>query len=170
MAHPAPEPVHPSDRQELLASLAEGILGLARELTLFAPADPEAVRLTATEIHVMRQILRDPGCMPKEAARGASLQRSNFSVALRGLRAKGLVAAEPDPADGRSLRLWPTERAAWNHAHFRRTWAALLDAALDPALDVAACAEVLGRMEAQVAARRRRGPVPPGQAGARVVS
>lgn len=169
MAHPAPDPDRTNDRQDVLAGLAEHILALSRELTLFAPADPEAVRLTATEIHVMRQILRAPGCMPKEAAQGASLQRSNFSVALRALRAKGLVEAEPDPADGRSLRLWPTERAAWNHAHFRRTWSALLDAALDPDLDVAACAEVLGRMEAQVAARRR-GSVPPGPAGAHGVA
>jgi DNA-binding MarR family transcriptional regulator len=143
-------------QDERLADLAELMLSIAREINF--QADPEGgpeARLTATEIHVMRHLGRHPGAMPKDAARGVGLQRSNFSVALRGLRDKGLVAAEPDPADGRSMRLFTTALADRNLAAHRRRWAALLAGARwDPA-ELDGCREVLARLEAVLAANRK---------------
>jgi DNA-binding MarR family transcriptional regulator len=149
-----PGPARPQD--ERLADLAELVLGLAREITFQTggEAEPE-VRLTATEIHVLRYIGRHPGAMPKDVARAVGLQRSNFSVALRSLRDKDLVAAEQDPSDGRSMRLFPTERSATNLLRHRAKWAAFLAGVRCewPGLD--RCLEVLAQVDEALAAARR---------------
>jgi DNA-binding MarR family transcriptional regulator len=159
-SYAVPDPAHP--QEERLADLAELVLGLAREITFQTGggADPEA-RLTATEIHVLRYIGRHPGVMPKEVARAVGLQRSNFSVALRGLRDKDLVAVEPDPCDGRSMRLFPTERSATNLLRHRAKWAAFLAGARCEPPELDRCLEVLAQVDEALAAARR---IPAGEA------
>jgi DNA-binding MarR family transcriptional regulator len=139
----------------LLADLAERILSIAREVNLQTEADNKLIHLTPTEINVMRYIGRRPGIMPKEAARGVGLQRSNFSIALRGLKDRGMVTVVPDEADGRSMRLFPTGVATRNLAHHRLRWANFLRCARSGRLDLPGCLKVLARIDDALAQMRR---------------
>ena len=140
--------------RERLADLAEAVLSVAREINLRVGADRSLVHLTATEINVVRHVGRNPGTTPTEACERLGLKRSNFSVALRAVRERGMVAVVPDERDGRCVRLHPTDAAAKNLAGHRRRWAACLEAALGGGADVGDCVGLLLRIDEALRAER----------------
>ena len=64
--------------------------------------------LPASELEVMRLLVRAPELSVGEVARELGLQPSNASAAIRGLMARGLLERRRDARDGRISRLVPT--------------------------------------------------------------
>jgi DNA-binding MarR family transcriptional regulator len=113
-----------------LAELAEVVLRVAREIDPHGPRALDIVPLTGTEALVMRWIDRNPGVSPSAVADATALKRSNLSVAVGALVAKGMVERRPAPQDARTVQLFPTDLAARNVARLRAHWAGLLRGAL----------------------------------------
>jgi DNA-binding MarR family transcriptional regulator len=86
--------------------------------------------LPATELEVMRLLVRAPELSVGEVARELGLQPSNASAAIRALVARGLLERKPDPRDGRVSRLHPTARAQAIRRQREGAWGELLRARL----------------------------------------
>jgi len=105
-----------------LASLAESILSIAHWLRPRGGEWRDVVELTGTEVAVIREAIRSPGCTPTHIASITGLRRSNVSTAIRVLESRGLlVRARPD-RDARSVQLEATEAAVESFTHMRRLW------------------------------------------------
>ncbi|ANP74444.1 MarR family winged helix-turn-helix transcriptional regulator [Cryobacterium arcticum] len=104
------------------ADLAEVILRAARELSFREHRDSGTISLTPANANVMRYIDRNPGATPSDVADATGVLRSNLSASLRELERLGFVERRSDPADGRGVQLFPTERAARNLAVIRAGW------------------------------------------------
>ena len=116
---------------DALARLADVVLSVARELDPTGPRAVDVVPLTGTEVLVMRWVDTNPGTTPSATADATALRRSNLSVALGSLVAKGMVERRAHPDDARTAQLFPTALAAENIGVLRARWAEALRAALD---------------------------------------
>jgi DNA-binding MarR family transcriptional regulator len=146
--------------EEAYADLADLVLTIGRELRGRAYDDPQIVRLSSTEVNVMRFVDQHPGASPSAVAVGTGLRRSNLSKALRSLEARGLVERSVDDADNRHAVLRPTPLAAENLARLRRSWSRLLSAGLTDggaAPDLPAALNVLRAIETGLAVSRPSG-------------
>ncbi len=105
--------------------------------------DPQAETgldpLPASELEVMRLLVRRPGLSVGEVAQELGLRPSNASAAIRGLLARGLLQRRIDKADGRIARLEPTTRGQAIRRQREEAWGKLLRAQLArlPGEDVA---------------------------------
>lgn len=124
MPYPSP------DTNRTYADLADLVLTVARAVHARAHVDPEILRLTTTEIDVMRFIDHHPDTCPSAVATAVGIQRSNVSPVLRTLKAKGLIERRVNPTDSRHAALRSTARSAENLGRLRRAWAQILDGAL----------------------------------------
>jgi DNA-binding MarR family transcriptional regulator len=102
--------------------------------------------LPASELEVMRLLVRAPELSVGEVARELGLQPSNASAAVRGLVARGLLERRPDPRDGRISRLVPTERAQAIRRQREGAWGQLLRARLSR-LQPEDAAQLLGAVD-----------------------
>jgi DNA-binding MarR family transcriptional regulator len=118
---------------DALARLADAVLRVARELDPAARRSDDVVPLTGTEVLVMRWVDTNPGTTPSETAEATALRRSNLSVALGALIAKGMVERRAHPGDARIAQLYPTALAAESIGVLKRRWAETLRAALGAA-------------------------------------
>ncbi len=103
-------PVAPAISDDALAEFADVVMRIARDIDPNGPHAPDIVPLTGTEALVMRWVHHNPGASPSAVAAATALQRSNCSVALRSLVAKGMIERQTAPDDARVVRLRPT---AW---------------------------------------------------------
>ena len=71
----------------------------------------EAAELTHMEHKVLGYFCRHPGATQSDLASHAGRDKSQLARLIAGLRARGLLDAQPDPADRRNLRLHPTAAA-----------------------------------------------------------
>jgi DNA-binding MarR family transcriptional regulator len=96
--------------------------------------------LPASELEVMRLLVRVPELSVGEVARELGLQPSNASAAVRSLQTRGLLKRKTDSRDGRISRLVPTARAQAIRRQREAAWGGLLRARLRhlPPEDVAA--------------------------------
>lgn len=122
MTSPAPD--------DALAQLADVVLRVARELDPSVRRSDDVVPLTGTEVLVMRWVETNPGTTPSATAEATALRRSNLSVALGALVAKGMVERRPHPGDARLAQLFPTALAAESIGVLKARWAGTLRAAL----------------------------------------
>ncbi|AOX65513.1 MarR family transcriptional regulator [Curtobacterium sp. BH-2-1-1] len=118
----------PSD--DLLAELADVVLRISREIDPHGARSLDIVPLTGTEALVMRWIDRNPGSTPSAVAEATALKRSNLSVAVGSLVAKGMVERRPDPDDARTVQLYSTELAVGSIERLHAHWAGMLRQAL----------------------------------------
>ncbi|ANW67040.1 hypothetical protein MMUR_09760 [Mycolicibacterium murale] len=140
-----------------LAELAQLILNAAREIRFRSHVNPKAVMLNPSEAKVMTCIDAQPGVTPSAVAEATGLQRSNLSTALRGLEERGFVERRVDPHDRRGVNLYPTALSAENLALLQQEWAQTLALGLgDDDSDVVAAKRLLARLDAGLAAARRR--------------
>lgn len=144
--------------QEQWAELADLVLRVAREIRTVEVPDPEAVRLTLSESHVMRHVDRFPGCTPTETAQITGMQRTNVSTTLRALEKKGLVDLHRDEDDHRAVHAYPTALARQNLDLLRGCWSARVGEALGAHEDVTPTLAVLARLEEELVRRRMAGP------------
>lgn len=122
--------MHSAVSDHLLAEFADVLLRISRDIDPNGANSPDLVPLTGTEAIVMRWVARNPGTSPSATADATALQRSNLSVALRSLVAKGMVERHQDPADARTLQLHPTVLAEENIERLHGHWATRLRTAL----------------------------------------
>lgn len=86
--------------------------------------------LPASELEVMRLLVRLPGLSVGEVAVELGLQPSNASATIRALLARGLLERKQDERDGRISRLAPTTRAHAIRREREEAWGTLLRAHL----------------------------------------
>lgn len=149
----APAAASADRAQAAMAELADLVLVLARDLAQVAGDD--VVELTPTEAAVIRCIDRHPAATPSAVAQATGLHRSNLSVTLRSLEAKGMVDRSHDSHDRRSVLLRPTALAHEQVARLRTAWAARVAEGLgdasgdnDTRQSVEAAVALLTRLEA----------------------
>ncbi|SDO49298.1 DNA-binding transcriptional regulator, MarR family [Microbacterium sp. ru370.1] len=131
-----------------LAEFADVVMRIAREIDPNGPQAPDIVPLTGTEALVMRWVHHNPGASPSAVARATALQRSNCSVALRSLVAKGMIERQTAPDDARAVRLLPTALADESVRKLHAFWVDRLRSALDgDDAGVEAAAALLARVE-----------------------
>lgn len=129
----------------LLADFADVLLRISREIDPHGATALDIVPLTGTEALVMRWVNRNPGTSPSATAEATALQRSNLSVALRSLVAKGMVERRQDPVDARTVQLHPTALAGESIGRLHEHWAAKLRTALGG--DERGAVEALGLLQ-----------------------
>ncbi|TCL77214.1 MULTISPECIES: MarR family winged helix-turn-helix transcriptional regulator [unclassified Curtobacterium] len=114
----------------VLAEFADVVLRISREIDPHGAGALDIVPLTGTEALVMRWVDRNPGTSPSATAEATALKRSNLSVALRSLVAKGMVERRPDPDDARVVQLHSTDVARESIGRLHAHWAGKLRTAL----------------------------------------
>ncbi|MDI9892828.1 MarR family winged helix-turn-helix transcriptional regulator [Microbacterium sp. IEGM 1404] len=138
----------PAVSDGVLAAFADVVMRIAREIDPNGPHGLDIVPLTGTEALVMRWVHHNPGTSPSAVAEATALQRSNCSVALRSLVAKGMIERQTAPDDARAVRLLPTPLADRSVEKLHAYWADRLRAALDDdQKGFADAAELLIRVE-----------------------
>ncbi|MDB6428267.1 MarR family winged helix-turn-helix transcriptional regulator [Curtobacterium sp. 20TX0008] len=138
----------PAVSDDALAEFADVVLRIGREVDPHGPHALDIVPLTGTEALVMRWVHRNPGASPSAVADATALQRSNCSVALRSLVAKGMVERRTDPGDARTVQLHPTALAHDSIARLHAHWAGRLRAALGgDESGLGAAADLLARID-----------------------
>ncbi|MFT3864330.1 MAG: MarR family transcriptional regulator [Solirubrobacterales bacterium] len=86
--------------------------------------------LPASELEVMRLLVRRPGLSVNEVAAELAMRPSNVSGTVRTLIAQGLLERRRDEGDGRVARLHPTGRAIANRDRREEAWGEALAAHL----------------------------------------
>jgi len=66
--------------------------------------------VTAPQLALLQSVAAFPGCGVQELADGLRLTAPTVSVAVRRLEDAGLLERQPDPADGRAVRLFLTDQ------------------------------------------------------------
>ena len=72
------------------------------------PLENSAV--TMPQLTLLDWVTASPGCGIQNSAEVLSLTAPTVSVSVRRLERTGLLARQPDPQDGRAVRLFPTAR------------------------------------------------------------
>jgi DNA-binding MarR family transcriptional regulator len=98
--------------------------------TIGREADPGHA-LPASELEIMRLLVRRPGLSVNETAAELRLAPANVSTALRALEARGLLERRRDSDDGRVVRLHPTAAALAHRSEQELAWGSALAQALD---------------------------------------
>ncbi|OJV97342.1 MAG: hypothetical protein BGO47_10890 [Microbacterium sp. 67-17] len=142
-------------RVDALADLADVVLSVARKLHALTPEESGAIALTPLEALAMQHIDRHPGITSSEFAADLSLKSSNASAALRELERKGLIRRNPDPHDGRTVRITVTAESHEHLARVRAAWARLLSALPVDGAELARLTATLQTAEAALSERQR---------------
>lgn len=87
--------------------------------------------LPASELEIMRLLVRRPGLTVGEVARELGMQQTNVSTAVRALAARGLLDRAREPADRRIVRLEPTALASAQHDALESAWGRVLAGRLE---------------------------------------
>ena len=87
--------------------------------------------LPASELEVMRLLVRRPGLSVNEVAAELAMRPSNVSGTVRTLIAQGLLERRRDEGDARIARLHPTEQAIANRERREAAWGDALAAHLE---------------------------------------
>jgi DNA-binding MarR family transcriptional regulator len=66
--------------------------------------------VTGPQLTLLQSVATSPGCGIQEIADGLGLTAPTVSVAVRRLEEAGLLERQPDPADGRAVRLFLTDQ------------------------------------------------------------
>ena len=123
----------PLDRMEDLTPTALAVVlhDLAWLLPRTIGIDPDPGQLLpASELEIMRLLVRRPGLNVNETAASLHLQAANVSTALRALEARGLLERRRDPDDGRVVRLFATTDALAHRHEQELAWGAALEQTL----------------------------------------
>jgi DNA-binding MarR family transcriptional regulator len=114
----------PSDKD--LASFAEAIVAIANHLRPRGEGWRNVVDLTGTEVTVIREVQRTPGCTPTHMSRVTGLRRSNVSTAIRQLESRGMLVRVQDGDDARTYLLHLTDLARQSISLMRSIWVEML--------------------------------------------
>lgn len=129
------KPSTPAETTETEAEATRELAVVLHEIAWLLPRTlgregPAGDALPASELEVMRLLVRRPGLSVGEVAAELGLQPSNVSAAVRSLVGRGLLERHRDGEDARVARLVPTERAVENRERRESGWGAELQARL----------------------------------------
>ncbi len=110
--------------------LATVLRDLAWTIQRLVPEAAGIKPLPASEIAVLKQILRSPGITVTELARLLGMQQSNVSAAVRVLVERGLVERERDPEDRRVTKPATTEKLLGEKEAIDSAWSGTIRTAL----------------------------------------
>jgi DNA-binding MarR family transcriptional regulator len=114
--------------QELAVVLNDIAWLLPRTLGRAALPDDD---LPASELEVMRLLVRRPGLSVNEVAAELAMRPSNVSATARTLIAQGLLERRKDEGDARVARLHPTDQAIANRERRETAWGDALNKYLE---------------------------------------
>ncbi len=117
---------------ESIADIAALIGSIGRRIREHEHAVTDAVRLSALEVMIVRDVHLHPDTTPSALAHRLGLKSSNASAALRSLRQRGMIERTSDPSDGRVVRLALTSRALESIGRVRSASASYLATFLPP--------------------------------------
>lgn len=86
--------------------------------------------VTRAQWMVLARLARRPGCSQTELADMMEMERATAGRLVDRLEENGLVRREPDPADRRVRRVFPTDLATGQQAQMRAVADAIVDDAL----------------------------------------
>ena len=89
-----------------------------------------ALGVTRAQWMVLARLARRPGCSQTELADMMEVERATAGRLVDRLEENGLVRREPDPADRRIRRVFPTDLATGQQAQMRAVADAIVDDAL----------------------------------------
>jgi len=89
-----------------------------------------ALGVTRAQWMVLARLARRPGCSQTELADMMEMERATAGRLVDRLEENGLVRREPDPADRRVRRVFPTELATGQQDQMRAVADAIVDDAL----------------------------------------
>ncbi len=139
-----------TERESQLADFAHLVLSVARDIRLGTHVGSEVIEVSGLESLVMDYIEHNPGVSPTRICAEIGLRSSNTSAVLRSLEVKNLIRREPDPDDGRSVRVHPTDVSACNVERVRAQWSRLLAPHVDSSTDISAAIDVLRRVDCSI--------------------
>ena len=134
----------------------------SRCATLYRERQLAGTGLSGCHTPYLLALYRRPGISQEELARDLNVNKSSVTRQLSAMEEKGYVRREPDPADRRSLLVYPTEKALALQERLQeilRTWSAYLTADFTPEEK-----ETLSRLMRRVADRAEayvKGDEPP---------
>ena len=103
----------------------------SRCATLYRERQLAGTGLSGCHTPYLLALYRRPGISQEELARDLNVNKSSVTRQLAAMEEKGYVHREPDPADRRSLLVYPTEKALALQGRLQeilRTWSAYLTA------------------------------------------
>jgi MarR family transcriptional repressor of mexAB-oprM operon len=96
------------------ATAEDRLLNLLNRLRMLGPGQPafedEDVPVTPSQLVLLDWVAESPGCGVQEMATGLGLTPPTVSVGVRRLEKAGLLERQPNPQDGRSIRLFLTSQ------------------------------------------------------------
>jgi DNA-binding MarR family transcriptional regulator len=102
---------------------------------LRAESAPGDMRWSWSQLNTLARIVADGPATTSELAHAEHVRRQSMSETIAALRAGGLVAARPDPNDGRKTLIHATARGRTLSATIPAAREAWLDSALNDLLD-----------------------------------
>ncbi|MBU0702316.1 MAG: MarR family transcriptional regulator [Chloroflexi bacterium] len=103
------------------------LLDLLNRLRMLGPGQPpfqdEDVPVTPSQLVLLDWVAASPGCGVQEVATGLGVTSPTASVGVRRLEEAGVLERQPNPQDGRSVRLFLTPQGETLHRRaqdFRR--------------------------------------------------
>lgn len=115
-----------ASRRESLVEVIDAVVIIERQIKIASSQAEQLIALTSLEVLLMQYIDQNPGATSSHIASVLGLRTSNASAALSDLEEKGLVERRNDPADGRSINVWPTKLAQSNLAQIHDHWLQML--------------------------------------------
>jgi DNA-binding MarR family transcriptional regulator len=102
-------------------SAEERLLGLFDRLRRIALGQHplEDGEVTGPQLALLQWVATSPGCGVQEVAEGLGLTAPTVSVAVRRLEEAGWLERQPDPLDGRAIRLFLTAAGQTLHRQAR---------------------------------------------------
>ena len=147
-----------SEDHEDAGTFAELVLSVARKLSTQELDDTQIVQLTNLESVIMRYIDDNPGVTPSRIGTELGLSSGNMSATLRALEAKELVQRNPDAADRRVVRVYPTKKAAANLKLLHAAWSRALSPLLPPGVDLQPLIDALDQVNTNLQAAQKPTP------------
>lgn len=116
----------------LLGELGERVIEIFRVLQPEVTVQRAGlIAVTRSESEIMRYLMAEPGATVTQMARVFGHHKSNTSTRVATLVEKGLARKEAGGADGREVRIYPTEQAVRNLESYREIWAERLAPAIE---------------------------------------
>ena len=98
------------DRDQVLGNLADSGRHLSTAIVLFHANLPRSLGLGSTDVKVLELVRRLGTPSPGELAAATGFAKNSITDVLDRLVSHGFVVREPDPVDGRKVRVAPTEQ------------------------------------------------------------
>ena len=81
------------------------------------PCPPKEANISPSQLALITFSAANPGCGVQAMASGLKLSKPTVSIGLSQLEEAGFLTRQPDPKDGRAVRLFLTPKGQKRHQH-----------------------------------------------------